>query len=162
VSRVILDTNVPVCANGMTPQASPACQLACVNAVEDVTLGKRGVLLLDSLGHILAEYQSYLSRRGQPGVGDAFFKWLVDNQANRTRVVTVAIAPDANRDYAEFPDDPALAAFDRSDRKFVAVALGAPGRRNRRPPILNATDSDWGNFAAELTAHGIVVQELCP
>jgi hypothetical protein len=158
MSRMVVDTNVAVCANGEAAQASPECVIACVDALE--RLKRRGMVLIDVHGHILDEYVGRLSRSGQPGVGDAFLRWLIDNQANRYRVRQVRITPDGTGGYAEFPADPALAGFDRDDRKFVAVALAASPRRP--PPILNATDSDWKTFEAELAMHHVRIEFLCP
>ena len=158
MSRMVVDTNVAVCANGKTPQASPECVIACVDALE--RLKQRGTVLIDVDGDILGEYVRRLSRSGQPGVGDAFLRWLIDNQANRYRVHPVTITPDGTDGYAEFPADPALAGFDRDDRKFVAVALAAAPRHP--PPILNATDSDWKTFEFELAIHHVRIEFLCP
>lgn len=158
MSQMVVDTNVAVCANGETPQASPRCVIACVDALE--ALKRRGTVLIDVHGDILGEYVGRLSRSGQPGVGDAFLRWLIDNQANRYRVRQVTTTPDGAGGYAEFPADPALAGFDRDDRKFVAVALSAS--RRHPPSILNATDSDWKTFEAELAIHHVRIEFLCP
>ena len=47
-------------------------------------------------------------------------------------------------------------AFDRSDRKFLAVAVVA------NATVVNATDSDWSENAALMSALGVEVQQLCP
>ena len=100
-----------------------------------------------------------LSLSGQPGVGDAFLKWVWQNQANASTCEMIVIHPrgTSGEDYEEFPDDPALARFDRSDRKFVAVALGS----NLNPDILNAVDRDWWDFRVSLEAHGVRITFLC-
>lgn len=155
---VIVDTNVPVVANGKSEQASPECVLACVRQI--ARLQQNGTLVLDDQWRILREYQRDLRSEGQPGVGDAFLLWVLRNQ--KTRCVLVSITPcEADNphctDFEEFPDDPDLANFDPSDRKFVAVALA----HHDLPPILNATDSDWWHFRETLASHGIVVEFLC-
>jgi hypothetical protein len=101
-----------------------------------------------------------LSLSGQPGMGDAFFKWVFQNQANSQVCETVEIHPrkGSDTDFEEFPKDPALAGFDPSDRKFVAVARTSA----RRPPILNAVDSDWWDFREPLRRNGVEVRFLCP
>lgn len=125
--KVIVDTNVAVVANGRgrSPQASPSCVLRCVGRLRDLQL--HHTLVLDDGWRILREYLRELSPAGQPGVGDAFLKWVLTNQANPARCEQVRIIPrDAAQpggELCEFPDDPALAGFDPSDRKFVAVAL---------------------------------------
>lgn len=57
--------------------------------------------------------------------------------------------------YEDFPDDPELSGFDRSDRKFVALA------RRESVPVANATDSDWLHHHAILERHGIAVHFVC-
>lgn len=154
---VIVDTNVPITANGQAEQASLACQLACIAALRLIQAQRR--ISVDQSGLILQEYRRHLSPNGQPGLGDAFFKWLWSNQANPQICVPVPITPTADgRDFAEFPDDPALERFDRSDRKFVAVARVQPSH----PPIINAVDSDWLHYHDTLTAHGVRVENVCP
>jgi len=50
-----------------------------------------------------------------------------------------------------------LARFDRSDRKFVAVALAS----QLNPNVLNATDTDWWHYRECLAKHGVRVVFLC-
>jgi hypothetical protein len=152
---VVVDTNVLVVANGAHPPAPDGCMSACVDALERA---RAGVVLIDAAGHILGEYARHASHAGQPGVGDRFFKWLWDRQAMPAHCVQVPITGDEASGFREFPDDPALAGFDRSDRKFVAVALAS----GRRPAVLNASDTDWCLFDAVLTRHGLNVTHLCP
>ena len=115
-------------------------------------------VLLDDKNLILIEYRRNLHPSGQPGTGDAFFKWLFDNQANLEQCRRVAVTLDPDREFEEFPDDPALTSFDRNDRKFVAVALAS----GTEPKVLNASDTDWWDYRGELHRHGIVVVFLCP
>ena len=153
---VVMDTNVAVVANGAAEQAGPDCVDACIEALAYVRKARR--VVLDDQRHILDEYRRNLSPSGQPGVGDAFFKWLWENQANERHCVTVAVTPDPVRRYREFPEDPKLANFDPDDRKFVAVARTA----GTDPPILNASDTDWWHHREALQSCGIRVEFLCP
>ncbi|MBI4755361.1 MAG: hypothetical protein HY778_08090 [Betaproteobacteria bacterium] len=154
---VVVDTNVAIVANGRHEPASEHCINACIDAL---LAAQAGVVLVDDGYQIFDEYRRYLSHSGQPGVGDAFFRWLWKNQANSVscRQVTITPCDPGGRVFEEFPDDPALASFDRSDRKFVAVALAS----GEDPWILNATDSDWWDFSDALTKHGVRTQILCP
>lgn len=156
----IVDTNVPVVANGRAEQVSIVCVLACAQQLQQIT--QQGKLILDNQWHILREYMRHLSPSGQPGVGDAFLKWVFNNIANPARIETVSITPANPADpdgieFQEFPNDPALASFDPSDRKFVAVCVAHP----QHPPIANATDRDWWDFRVALSNHGIQVRFLC-
>jgi len=157
LNAYVVDTNVAVVANCNSPQAGPACVLACVNALEQIV--RHGKVLLDDKRRILYEYMKNLSLSGQPGFGDAFLEWVWQNQANTDACGTAVIHPrnGSGEDYEEFPEDPALSRFDRSDRKFVAVAVAS----NLNPEILNAVDRDWWDFRVSLQAHGLRITFLC-
>ena len=155
----VVDTNVAVVANGrVSPQADPDCVLACVDQLKAVY--GNGMVVVDDFGLILREYMDNLSMSGQPGVGDYFMKWVYNIQADASRCEQVKITPVSQDpdDFDEFPRDPALAQFDRKDRKFVAVALTS---RNQ-PVIVNAVDSDWAQCHAVLARHGVKIKFLCP
>ena len=153
----LVDTNVLRVANDTSAETySPTCVLACVRLLRDIQ--QRGVLALDDRFEILREYLANASEAGQPGVGDAFLKWAKSNEYDLQRCARVSITPHPERGYEEFPDAENLAGFDPSDRKFVAVALSHP----ERPPIHNATDSDWRNHYPALAGHGVTVVFECP
>jgi len=158
MSAFVVDTNVPVVANGRSEQASAQCVLACVSALEEVR--EQALLLLDDGTRVLREYMDNLSMAGQPGAGDFFMKWVFTNQAVPDRCARIRITPRGEdpEDFAEFPRDPDLAGFDRSDRKFVAIALASPDPA----VVLNAVDSDWWLFGAALSRNGVAVRNLCP
>ena len=157
MNAYVVDTNVVVVASCRAPQAGPACVLACINALEQIT--QDGLIVLDDQYRILTEYTNNLSPSGQPGVGDAFFKWVLRNQANIERCERVTIHPRGNsgEDYVEFPSTPSLCKFDPSDRKFVAVAIGS----TNDPEVLNAVDPDWWEHRVELKRCGVRVKFLC-
>jgi hypothetical protein len=160
MSRVVIDTNVLCVANGQSPQASAVCKLRVAERLAEVR--KHDQVCLDQSGLIFDEYlRQRLSLSGQPGVGDAFFRWLFQNQANprHCRKVTVTSRNADGTEFDEFPDDPRLAKFDPSDRKFVAVVRAA----GKRPPsVLNAVDSDWWHFRDVLQEWEVRVEFLCP
>jgi hypothetical protein len=153
---LVIDTNVAVVASRRSEGVSEQCVGSCIDAL---LACREGVVLVDDRYLIFDEYRRQLSHSGQPGMGDAFFKWLWSNQANSAHCRKIAVTPTghATRLFEEFPDDPALLGFDRDDQKFVAVALGS----GESPWILNAVDTDWANYAQPLWAHGIRVRELC-
>ena len=155
---VVIDTNVLAVANDKAEQAGPDCVLACISALEQAR--KRKLVVVDSGMRIFEEYRRNSSLAGQPGLGDVFLKWLWANQANPKHCAQVEITAKVGdpEDFEEFPADPELARFDRSDRKFVAAALAS----GKNPAILNATDSDWWNFRAPLQASGLQLEFLCP
>lgn len=156
---VVVDTNVPVVANGKSTQASPNCVKECLHRIGRIIQGQDR-LVLDNHWRILREYQSNLSPSGQPGIGDAFLKWVLTNQANRKKCECIHITniDSGEDDFVEFPIDPDLKNFDRSDRKFVAVALA----HKRHPVILQAVDTDWWVARQALQRNGVRVKFLCP
>lgn len=159
MSEVVIDTNVLMTADGRAEHASAGCFGACVQELKRVR--DECVVRLDDQRLILEEYRtSGLSFAGRPNVGSAFFKWLFDNQANPVHCRQVHVTPtaDSDRGFEEFPDDPDLHGFHRDDRKFVAVALAS----TPRPPIMNATDTDWWRYRQALARHGLVITFLCP
>ncbi len=155
INPCVIDTNVPLTANG---GENYKCRLACIDTINE--LMRSGHLVIDDKFRILKEYMNKLSSSGQPGVGDAFLKWALTNQANPTRCTHVEITPklEDSRDFEEFPSDEALSNFDPADRKFVAVSCAHP----ERPPILQATDSKWWSLREALAASGVNVFFLCP
>jgi hypothetical protein len=154
MTRAVIDANVPIVANGRDGNYDLACQAACVEAIMQVM--KRGTTFIDDGGAILAEYTRYLYFRGQPGVGDAFFRFIMQNQGNRRRVRQINLPTQgATNDYVDFPSDPRLANFDRSDRVYAACA------RKAQVPVLNAVDSDWLDHRTALLENGITIVFLC-
>ncbi len=156
MDEVVVDSNVAAVANGLASQADDACVSRCVAELGRIQRDCR--LLLDGDWLVLREYRNHLSQRGLAGTGDAFIKWVLNNQGNEARIGRIAITPDAQREFVEFPDDPELASFDRDDRKFVAVALAS----GTSPPIVNASDTDWWEHREALQVHGIEILFLCP
>lgn len=155
-AEVVVDTNVPLVANGKAEQADLACEVACVRKLIQIRSERR--ILLDDKQLIIEEYRRNLNHSGQPGVGDVFFKWLYENQANPLHCRIVPVTCHADRVFAEFPEDPRLVKFDKDDRKFVAVALAS----GINPQVLNATDTDWWHDRQALAENGVNVLFLCP
>lgn len=152
---VVIDTNVLVVANGGHPQAGARCQDACIDAL---LRAREDRVAIDDAQRILSEYRTHCAFSGQPGVGDAFFRWLWNQQGNPEKCVAVSITPNTGRGFDEFPDDPRLNAFDPSDRKFAAVSRAA----GDTPAVLNAVDTDWWDARDALAENGVLVDFLCP
>lgn len=152
---VIIDTNVPVVANGNASQASLSCRKMCVERIKRV-LNSKETLVIDDKWLVIKEYKQQLSESGQPGIGDQFLKWVLRHHLQY--IVRVPINPtQTDKQFDEFPDDKELAKFDLSDRKFVAIAIAHP----QHPPILNATDSDWLFYHDVLAKYDVEVEFLC-
>ena len=153
----VVDTNVAVAANGRITHADAKCQLACIVALK--ALIERGIVVIDSSGLILAEYRGRLQSSGQPGTGDALYKYLIDNQYDSGRCKIVDITLDElTGEIDHFPKDPALAGFDNDDKKFVAAAIAS----GVACPVINAVDNGWSDYEKPLADNGVVVKQLCP
>jgi hypothetical protein len=152
---LVIDTNVLVVANELHPEASIDCIVTCIDALRNA---RHSVVLVDDAHEVFKEYRTYCSHSGQPKAGDAFFKWLWDNQSNPAHCLKIPITPHPDRSFEEFPDDPDLEEFDVSDRKFVAVAIASA----MNPEVLNASDTDWATFRDSLESNGISIRFLCP
>lgn len=153
---VVVDTNVILIANRQHEGVSDRCANACTNRLN--ALMRTGRIAIDDRYEILKEYQNRTQPRVGKRAGDVFVKWLLQNYSNPRRCDQVKLVPDDARGFESFPEDDRLADFDRSDRKFVAVAA----RHESRPPILQAADSKWVKWAPALQKHGVIVKFLCP
>ena len=156
--KVIVDTNVPLVANGRADQASEDCVETCIDELMKITAGNVK-LVLDDLRGIIGEYRNKLNPGGFPGVGDAFLKWVEINWANPQQCDLVSVTPidGLETNFQEFPTDLALADFDPDDRKFIAVALAHP----EKPPILQAVDNQWWHYRDALHQNGVTVEFIC-
>lgn len=152
--EVVIDTNVLIAANGINTHASDECQLKCIDEIQKIVGVKSKVaVVLDAGGEILSEYNSHMSHKGAPGVGDMLFKYLHNNKYVQKKVMLVDINPvgDDKKGYSELPDN----KMDRSDRKFLACAIVAGAK------IINATDTDWHEHKEEIQGMGVDVEQLC-
>jgi hypothetical protein len=150
----VVDTNVPIIANGRGEDGAPpsdACKEAAVAFLNKLVT--KGVVLLDNDGAIQDEYRRYLKPHGQPGVGDLFYLVVIRSAPRLVRRIPLPI--DESGEFVDFPKVRKLAEFDRSDRKFAALARRAGAR------VVNATDSDWVHFRQDLEAHRIKIEFLC-
>src|SRR5262249_5623859 len=153
VSAHVADTGVLIAANGREEEIDPECVKSCIAALMKV---REGLLVLDEGMLIFREYQNHCSFSGQPGVGDAFFKWVHDNRYSETVCERVELVPHPDWVFERFPADPDLAKFDRSDRKFVAAALTSVND----PTLLIAVDTDWWDHRDALKANGVKISFL--
>ena len=152
----VVDTNVLRVANGHgdTP-ADMQCQLNCIkklNAIKESQL-----VAVDDRDDIIKEYRKHVrqdSSKRSSGVGDEFFQHVFDNQHTGVRARRFPVTPskDDRRGFEELPPN----SFDRSDRKFLAVAVVA------KATVLNATDSDWEEHSDLMENLEVKVVQLCP
>lgn len=155
MSVTVVDTNVILVANGQHRDVSPECVTTCALALQ--SLMRSGKLVLDDRFRILIEYQNKTQPKKGNRPGDAFVKWALNNRCNIKHVDQVTLLEHDERGFESFPDDPELANFDASDRKFVAVSGAHPDK----PSIAQAADSKWLDWAVALERHGIKVDFFC-
>jgi hypothetical protein len=151
----VVDTNVILVSNNKHEDVSDHCIAACAQRLQGIM--KSGKLALDDSFLILGEYLRKTEPKTGNAPGDAFVKWALQNNANPQRVDLVSLLGHPIRGYENFPDDAELGDFDPADRKFVAVA----NTHSRKPPILQAADSKWVNWAEALGRHGLTVEFIC-
>ena len=157
MSRYVVDTNVPIVANGVPDRAnggrSPAlaCRVAAVQFLQKLL--SNGTIVLDLEGMVQAEYHRHLKPRGEPGVGDRFYLEVL--RSSPSRVERVSLPLSSNGEYLEFPNDAALSTFDPSDRKFVALS------HKTKAPIVVTIDRGWVRHNVTLATHGVTVEFLC-
>jgi hypothetical protein len=149
--RYVIDTNVPIVANGRDETVQVDCRLAAVELL--IKAVESGKVFLDSAGEIQEEYRRYLDPRGQPGVGDRFYLAVINSHPDK--VARVDVRKRADGEFEDLPQAIIDAGFDTSDRKFAAVARKANAR------VHNAVDSDWVEKRAVIEANGIEIVFLC-
>lgn len=155
MSVVVVDTNVILVANRQHQDISPDCVKTCALVLQDIM--KMGRLALDDGFLVLLEYQNKTQPKQGNRPGDAFVKWALNNRSNAKWVDQVPLLAHDERGFESFPDDAELVNFDTPDRKFVAVSGAHPDK----PPIAQAADSKWLDWAPALHRHGIKVDFLC-
>ena len=150
--QVVVDTNVPIVANGREIHVDENCRLACVETILRIQTGQ--TVVMDESRAILTEYRMNLNLSGQPGIGDRFFKYVWDNMYSNTRIARVSIteSDDVRRGFKELP----VNRLDPSDRKFLAAAVVSGAS------IVNATDSDWQEQWELLDRLSVRLFEICP
>ena len=150
MSRYVIDTNVAIVANG-AEDVIIDCQLAAVETLTNVV--NKGVIVVDAAGEIQDEYRRHLNPRGQPGVGDRFYREVIN--CHPDRIVQVLLPKREDGEFQDLPQAVIDAGFDPSDRKFAAAA------KKSNSPVYNAIDSDWVEKKQVIEAAGIKIVFLC-
>lgn len=154
MNRWVIDTNVPVVANGNDDgerPVSPKCREATIHFLRDI-LDRNEHIVVDLAGEIQREYHNNLNSGGQPGVGYRFYLRVLQDWNLCERI---NLPKRADGEYADLPQAVIDEGFDRSDRKFAALA------KREQIPVVNAVDSDWLEAREALTANGVRVKFLC-
>jgi hypothetical protein len=156
MSRFVVDTNVPVVANGRSNDdndrpPSTDCRAAAILFLQ--RLLRSGTILIDLAGEIQAEYRTYLDARGQPGVGDRFYQAVINSAPKK--IVRIDLPKRDDGEFTDLPQELIDVGFDPSDRKFAALA------KRGRAMVVNAIDSDWLIHLNVMKNNGISVKFIC-
>ena len=153
----IIDTNVICVANEVAAHISKNDVEECQDFL--LSIYEKCIFYVDSSYLVFKEYFKKSNYSGMPGIGDAFVKWLFNNQGNNSicRKIDITAIDEDCQNFAEFPENGDLENFDMDDRKFVAVSIAS----HNVPDICNASDSDWYIFRDALIQAGIKIKFLC-
>ncbi|MFV8753600.1 hypothetical protein ACNOYE_23855 [Nannocystaceae bacterium ST9] len=154
MADAIIDTNVLLVASAADPGSpfadthlTPAEQLAVLDWVLSFHRSAEQVVL-DNGMTIHDEYYNKMT-------GQDFGMIVITEKLQSARLHVIEYDADG---HGVVPA--AFAALDRSDRKFLAVAL-ADLDAGDSSEIVNATDTlDWNAIAAACEAHGITIRHL--
>lgn len=153
-NRFVIDTNVWVLLDKNPSEIKTLEELDCIEVVGkwfSELFAQGFYLVVDSYYKIFKEYRKNIKKGG---LAEQYLNRL-ETQPRDYLIEVEGIAWDENGD-AVLPH--VFNIPDRSDRKFIAVSLAS---KQPYPPIINATDSDWGKVADLLSQHEIIVTELC-
>lgn len=148
---LIIDTNVPLKAANIHPEdeIDRNCSQSCLSFIKSL-MDSNDIVVLDKGREILKEYQRNIDLNSEDNVASQFLIWLLRNLMT-DKVDQYEITKTGNNTYEEFPNSPDLNGFDRSDRKFVALANAHPAN----PSIYNGSDTDWWDYKDALAREGI-------
>lgn len=149
VGACVVDTNVPIVANGDNARVCFECRFKTIEFLE--ILMNSGRLIVDLNGQVEEEYWNNLNT-GYPGVGNRFIQHFLTARADKVDRIDLQ---KSGEDYDTLAFTGALKNFDKSDRKFAALSV-ATGR-----PVYVSVDTDWAISKADLEAAGVTIRFLC-
>jgi len=157
MSKIILDTNVPVKAS-VSPATCPPDELemqrACMEYIGELVQNQNKKLVLDLDYEILKEYRNNVYKNSS--MGKIFFTWLNNYLGTILPEDCLKLEKNADGQYKDYPYDEATKDFDESDKKFVALA----NAHADKPPIIEAADGKWLGYEAAFAKYGIHIEFL--
>lgn len=164
----IIDTNVPLTAAGLNPNASKKCQLSCISVLKAVLSGQEKVVI-DSAGQTLGEYNRRIHPDYRGSLAEQFMLYMLQYQTVARRVHRLELQRDSKGNYIDYPDNqntwssevPRCERFDPDDKKWVALALRFKKDTGSDAPIVNAADKCWLAFETQLESAGVKLEILC-
>jgi len=146
----VIDTNVWVMLDAVTriDQLDRDCAVNCVYWMKSI-MESDDQIAVDVMMKILTKYRANIKNGG---LAQQYLNQLLTQPITRLKFREIKYDSDG---YAIIPDG---LFEDEDDRKFIAVALTF----DPPPPIINATDTDWGKEREKLVQAKITITELCP
>ena len=140
IAKYVVDTNVALFADRINEKCDNNLERACIQKsmefIKALILGSEYIIALDTSWDILNEYRKNFT--ADKPIANEFFKWALLMHNTHYQEVVVDIKKTSEYTYDEFPKIPELDTFDKSDRKFIAVAYKHP----RKPSVVVAADTD--------------------
>lgn len=158
IPTVVLDTNILYAADEPNDEK---CQRTCIQRIKAIVDGHQR-LAIDKTRFILKEYRKNFESLPDRSYRRQFLIWIYRYLHTHCLLVDPEPIDDSGANFRLFPSDPDLAEFHLDDRKFVVVAIAAQQVTGQVVPILNATDTDWCEYHAELQRNNVRVLFLCP
>lgn len=156
MNRRIIDANVPMLAGTNPADMDPdqaGCAQKCVRYIKEFIEDVESRLVLDDEGRILKEYRNAETIREEPNLAKIFYLWAYQNQAADIEDF-VHLDEKQNDEFDPYPADKELSEFDPPDRKYIALAY----KHEKKPPIVEASDSKWWGIRDNLKKFGIDVE----
>ena len=150
VGACVVDTNVPIVANGQNEAVCFECRFKTVEFLEN--LMNSGRLVVDMEGNVEQEYWSNLNA-GYPGVGNRFLQFFFSACADRIDRISLGTQKNSGFDALSFTGT--LKNFDKSDRKFAALSVAANCK------VYVSVDTDWAISKNDLESAGVKIEFLC-
>jgi hypothetical protein len=147
---VCFDTNVLIIANNDPQHVDPSkfnqeLHTSCNERLIEAIKSQSGqlLILLDVEGEIIKEYKSYASFAGNPGLGDYFFKWLIDHEYNSK--INICRTQTKEGLFEPFKKHTKFSKLDKGDIKFLNPTLSyISSKPNAVARIIFAADfKDW-------------------
>lgn len=155
--KIIMDTNVA--AKAATPQeeCKPEewnMQEQCIEFIREFTKNIDSQLVLDFDYEIIKEYRNRIP--DNTPIGKIFWRWFNSYIGKIPFENMAKLEKDADGNYIMFPLEKRTEEFDKSDRKFVALAR----THNEHPPIIEAADGKWLGFKDVFSEYGVHIEFL--
>lgn len=150
----VIDANVMLTAGKRLadiPDELLECWRGCIDFIRNI-IHEKAKIVVDDAWEVLKEYDNTRTIIGYPNASGNFYQYVMTNQMQHLSFIH--LNKTGEYEYEKYPDDQNLKSFDRSDKKYIALAYN----HDNKPPIIEATDSKWWGIKKNLEAQGIGLQ----